>query len=153
MRYRERLHPAAWVWAMAVFVGVGLGISVWPVGARAGMVTAVGACAVLVILLVRSTPEVAVGQGRLRAGRAVISVALIGEVEVLDADRMRRAHGPELDARAYLCLRGWIPTGVLVPLLDPQDPTPYWLISSRHPDRLARALAGEREAGEGAERT
>ena len=66
-----------------------------------------------------------------RAGRARIPVQLLGDPEVLDADGMRRARGPELDARAYLCLRGWIAAGVRVPVLDPRDPAPYWLVSSR----------------------
>jgi len=48
--------------------------------------------------------------------------------------------GPELDARAYLCLRGWIAAGVRVPVLDPRDPAPYWLVSSRRPAELAEAL-------------
>jgi hypothetical protein len=30
---------------------------------------------------------------------------------------------------------------VRVELTDPEDPTPYWLVSSRRPDALARALA------------
>ena len=25
---------------------------------------------------------------------------------------------------------------------DPDDPAPYWLVSTRHPDRLAAALLG-----------
>ncbi len=45
-----------------------------------------------------------------------------------------------LDARAWLLLRGWIPGVVRVRLDDPDDPTPYWLVSSRHPRRLAAAL-------------
>jgi hypothetical protein len=53
---------------------------------------------------------------------------------------MRAARGPELDARAYLCLRGWIAGGVRVPVLDPQDPAPYWLVSSRRPGELAEAV-------------
>jgi hypothetical protein len=28
----------------------------------------------------------------------------------------------------------------LVVLDDPDDPTPYWLVSARHPDRLLAAL-------------
>jgi hypothetical protein len=54
---------------------------------------------------------------------------------------MRQARGPGLDARAFLCLRGWVQTGARVRIDDPQDPTPYWLLSTRHPDRLAAALA------------
>jgi hypothetical protein len=29
---------------------------------------------------------------------------------------------------------------VLVVLDDPDDPTPYWLVSSRHPERVLSAL-------------
>ena len=29
---------------------------------------------------------------------------------------------------------------------DPADPTPYWVVSARHPERLARALLAAREA-------
>jgi hypothetical protein len=29
---------------------------------------------------------------------------------------------------------------VRVPILDPADPAPYWVLSTRHPERLAAAL-------------
>ncbi len=144
MRYSERLHPAGWIWAVAVVMGLGFGLSLWPVGQTVAVATAVLVAAVLLALLIRSTPTVAVADGRLQAGRASIPVALTGEVQVLDPALMRHAHGPDLDARAHLCLRGWIPGGIRVELTDPQDPTPYWLISSRHPERLALALLEER---------
>jgi hypothetical protein len=60
----------------------------------------------------------------------------------LDAESMRAARGRSLDARAYLCIRGWLPQGVKVTLRDPADPTPYWLISSRRPDDFVSALRG-----------
>jgi hypothetical protein len=46
-----------------------------------------------------------------------------------------------LDGRAYLCLRGWISPVVRVELDDPDDPTPYWLVSTRRPAQLVAALA------------
>jgi hypothetical protein len=102
-----------------------------------------GAGAVLVVgvvLLVRTSPRVEVAGGELRAGRAHIPVELLARPEALDAARTRTELGPRLDARAHLCLRGWIPTAVRVEVVDPQDPTPYWLVSTRRPDDLARAL-------------
>ena len=39
-------------------------------------------------------------------------------------------------------LRSWIPTAVRVDLNDPDDPTPYWFISTRKPVELVRALQG-----------
>ena len=48
--------------------------------------------------------------------------------------------GTDADARAYLVTRPYIDRGVLVPIADDSDPTPYWLVSSRRPDALAAAL-------------
>jgi hypothetical protein len=138
--YRERLTPSWWIWACAPGLGFGVALSVAKISISWGAVTALVVTAVLLALLVRSTPSLRVSEGVLTAGRASIPVRLTGPVEVLDAEAMRRAHGPRLDARAHLCLRGWIPTGVRVALSDPQDPTPYWLLSSRRPETLAAAL-------------
>ncbi len=59
----------------------------------------------------------------------------------LDATQTRAELGTRLDARAFLCQRGWIHTAVRVDLVDPLDPTPYWIVSTRHPDDLVAALA------------
>jgi hypothetical protein len=31
---------------------------------------------------------------------------------------------------------------VLLVLDDPEDPTPYWLVSTKHPDKVLAALRG-----------
>ena len=48
--------------------------------------------------------------------------------------------GTRLDARAWLLLRGWLDPVTKIELRDPDDPTPYWLLSTRHPDELAAAV-------------
>ena len=48
--------------------------------------------------------------------------------------------GVDADARAYLLLRPYLKRAVRVEITDPADPTPYWLVSTRHPDRLAEAV-------------
>ena len=50
------------------------------------------------------------------------------------------ALGRQLDPAAYVLHRPWIGPMVLVVLDDPDDPTPYWLVSSRHPGRVLAAL-------------
>jgi len=94
--------------------------------------------------LVAWTPQVLVDGDTLVAGRARVPVQVTGTVTPLDAAALKQAHGPGLDLRAYLCMRGWISTGLRVDITDPQDPTPYWLISSRHPQRLQAALDAAR---------
>lgn len=143
-RYVERLRPAGWVWAFALFIGVGIGLSLSALGSRVGLVSALGSCLVISALLIRTTPVVEVAGGSLRAGTAHVPIALLGAVDVLDAGQMRRALGPGLDARAHLCLRGWIATGVRLTLTDPADPAPYWLVSSRRPEQLAEAVRAAR---------
>jgi hypothetical protein len=54
--------------------------------------------------------------------------------------------GPAADARAYLLLRPYLKRAVKVQITDPADPTPYWLVSSRHPEALAGALNAARTA-------
>ena len=78
----------------------------------------------------------------LYAGPAHISVDLLGPVEPLDAEEARRVHGVDADARAFLFTRPWLKRAVKVPVLDPADRTPYWLLSTRHPRPAGRGPAG-----------
>jgi hypothetical protein len=61
--------------------------------------------------------------------------------EALDAEAARRAAGVEADARAYLLLRPYLTRAVRVQVVDPADPTPYWLVSTRRPRTLAAVLS------------
>jgi hypothetical protein len=75
-----------------------------------------------------------------RAGRAHIEVRHLGAATALDQEATRRQAGVDADARAYLLLRPYLKRAVRVDLTDPADPTPYWLVSTRHPEALAAAL-------------
>ena len=85
--------------------------------------------------------RVAVRDGTLYAGPAHISLDLLGPAEPLDAEETRRVHGVDADARAFLLTRPYLKRSVKVPVEDPADRTPYWLVSTRHPRELAAALA------------
>ncbi|WP_407317627.1 DUF3093 domain-containing protein [Isoptericola halotolerans] len=139
--YRERLLPGPGAWIAAVGLGVIVAVVVLPlaplVAPGAGVLVAAGTIAALVV----TAPVIEVSDGELRAGSAQIPVGLLGPVTpVFSAEEMRVQLGPELDARAYVCLRSWARTGLRVELVDPLDPTPYWLVSTRRPDDLAAAI-------------
>jgi hypothetical protein len=53
---------------------------------------------------------------------------------------MRFARGRDADPAAYLAIKFWSPSGVLVKVNDSRDSTPYWLISSKRANELAAAL-------------
>lgn len=140
--FDERLWvPVTW-WVLAV----ALGVVVWwtfvlatppVIAATAGFVSFTLTAAALWHW---GSAHITVSDQRLRAGRAVIPLHLCAAATPLDAVEARALRGPLADARAYLLLRPYVPTGVRVDLADPQDPTPYWLLSSRRPDELARAV-------------
>jgi hypothetical protein len=67
--------------------------------------------------------------------------AVIADVIPLDAAQKRLLLGQAADPLAFIIQRPWIGGAVQVVLDDPGDPTPYWVISSRHPEALAAALA------------
>jgi DUF3093 family protein len=145
--YDERLRvPLRW-WALAtlfwasVLVAFLVATPVWvAVATTAALVVAGGG-----VLVGYGSARLRVGDGVLVAGRARIPVAELGEAEPLHRESMRLLAGREADVRAYLVLRPYLRRGVRVDVVDRGDPTPYWLLSTRHPDRLAQALASARE--------
>jgi hypothetical protein len=142
--FRERLWPAPWIWAFAAILGVSAALVASPFSDTLAWLVGLVTCALLIVGLIAWTPQVGVEDGFLVAGRARVPLEVVGELTALDAVQLRHAHGPGLDARAYLCMRGWITTGLRVDITDPQDPTPYWLVSSRNPQRLISALDAAR---------
>jgi hypothetical protein len=75
-----------------------------------------------------------------RVGRARLPLDVVDGVDVVARGERRAALGPGLDARAHLAIRSWIPTAVRIHLGDPTDPTPYWVVSTRQPQRLAAEI-------------
>ena len=138
--FRERLWPGPGGWLVAVGLGALVGLVLFPLST--GLAWGVGAVAVVaaVGLTAALTPRVEVAGGELRAGSAHIPLSLLGATTPLSGDGLRSALGPGLDARAYVCLRGWVHSAVRVDITDPADPTPYWIVSTRHPTALAAAL-------------
>ncbi|MGH3473476.1 MAG: DUF3093 domain-containing protein [Aeromicrobium sp.] len=145
--HRERLTaPLSW-WVMVVAFGLVWG---WLLLVATNRPIAIGATVIATVVagsLVWSYGSVVIkaGPDGLRVGSAHLPHVHIGAVEVLATRGFREALGPQADARAWLRTRPYIDAGVLVEVADPSDPTPYWLLSSRHPEALAAAL---RQTGE-----
>lgn len=148
--YAERLRVPLrwWVQGTMLVATLWLALVVAVPGPLAWSVT--GAALALLVAALRGygSPRVVVGDGALRAGRARIEGRHLGLVESLDVEQTRRAAGVEADARAYLVLRPYLSRTVRVQITDPEDPTPYWLVGTRHPDALATAV-GELTRGRG----
>jgi hypothetical protein len=173
--YHERLGvPTSWwllgmaaVLLLATEVVAGFG---WPVAAGIYAVLGGGFAA---MLLSWGRATVSVGDGTLRAGSRALPVAAAGEVTALDAAQTRAMRGPNADPAAFLLLRPYLPLAVYVEVTGGDDGgqdaersgsrsggrggrrrgepgggqrAPYWLIGTRHPERLAAAINSTRPA-------
>lgn len=147
--YREKLWPAPWVFvATALMIPASILVFA-PISMSVGIVTAgvlYGGC---VVLLIVTSPVVRVRDGVLQAGRARIETAVLGEAQGFEGEEARQERGPRLDVRAWLLIRGWVDPVVRIPITDETDPAPYWLVSSRHPQKLAAAINGSRRPASG----
>ena len=145
MTFMERLTPSAWMFAASALLIPGGLLVFLPVSLPVAIVAAVGfftaACAALLI----TAPVIEVDADMLRAGRARLPLRLVSDAVAFRGEEARAERGVRLDARAYLSIRGWVDPVVRVELADPDDPTPYWLVSTRRPDALVEAIrAGRR---------
>jgi hypothetical protein len=138
--YRERLWAAPWLYVATALVIPASLIVFAPINMLVGVVCAVVLYAGCVIGLIVGSPTIELTDDELRAGRAHIERRYLGAAESFDGTEATLQRGRLLDARAWLLIRGWASGVVRVPILDEDDPAPYWLLSSRRPTELARAL-------------
>jgi hypothetical protein len=140
--YRERLWvPLTWwllgaLFVLSVVVAVGAYLRpTW--GLLAGLVS----LAVVVAIFAAASVVIRLEPRELVVGRARVEVRYLAGAIPLDKAAAEHRSGPGADARAFLVMRPYVSGAVEITLDDPDDPVPYWLISSRHPERLGSAIS------------
>jgi hypothetical protein len=96
--------------------------------------------AAILIIWALGRGELAISDDELRIRGAHISLRYISGAVALDTNTLRRVVGREGDPQAFVSIRPWIGPGVQVWLDDVDDPTPYWVLSTRHPARVVGLL-------------
>jgi hypothetical protein len=140
--YRERLLVPVSYWLLAVPSIAFLGAEAWFVagGIIPPITLAVLSLIVAIFLVNWGSATIEVTGGVLRAGRETLPLGEAGEVVALDEEQAALLRGPRADPAAHLFLRPYVKRAVYIGLADPSDGVPYWLISTRHPDRLTAAI-------------
>ncbi|WP_423890817.1 DUF3093 domain-containing protein [Corynebacterium argentoratense] len=112
-----------WLYAPAVILS---GVAVW-------------------VLLSLSSTRVRVEQDPdgtrwLIAGNAQLPHTAVSSTLAVPSTARRNAMGRQLDPAAYVVSHGWVPEMAMFVLDDPEDPTPYWLLSTVDPQALIAAF-------------
>jgi hypothetical protein len=156
--YAERLRTPWWWYPAGAAVGVLLGaefafiIPAW----LTWLPILLSVLLALLVVWRLSSATVRVRGRELVAGDRSLPVSRIVQAIDLSPTELRRVVGRHGDPLAYNFIRSWVGPGVQFVLDDavpdnavPDDavdgeparlPEPYWLISTRHPDRLIAAI-------------
>jgi Protein of unknown function (DUF3093) len=84
--------------------------------------------------------KISIEGGELRVRGAHVSLSYVSGAIALDTLSLRRVVGRDGDPAAFVSIRPWIGPGVQVLLDDVDDPTPYWVISTRRPRQVVELL-------------
>lgn len=138
--YRERLWAAPWLFISTALVIPASLLVFLPINQTVGIIVAIVLYLGCVAGLLLGSPAIAVTDTEFIAGKARLPISIVGEVSGYSAMDARDQRGPQLDARAWLLIRGWIDPVVKVQVLDADDPTPYWIVSTRRPAEVIDAV-------------
>lgn len=138
--YTEKLWPAWWIWVVILGAGGTLALAFAPISVLWSSVVGIIFIIVASILVISSIAKIEVTPERVSVGRASIEREFIGEFSSHRRDDAFFERGRGLNGTAFMCFRGWIDPVVKMEVTDERDATPYWLVSTRHPEKFVAAL-------------
>jgi hypothetical protein len=138
----ERLYLPWWHWLLPLFAAGLLAAEVdmgYP-GVRAWLPYVITIPLTLLLLWRFSSAKVEVRDGELWAGEAHLPLRYAGETQIIPGRFKRQVLGPAFDPAAFALHRSWVGPMVWLQVTDENDPTPYWLVSTRRPEELVAAI-------------
>jgi hypothetical protein len=141
MRYKEVIRAPLWLLAFVYFLFASLALSIWAAFGNSPALIALGALTLyLIYLFFKTELTIKVDEDRLYVGRAWIDRKFVGDVAALDSAQLKVIRTRDADPSAYLAIRFWAGKAVKIQIDDSRDQTPYWLVTSKRPHDLAKAL-------------
>ena len=141
MIFKEVLRPPIWVLAFIYFLLLSLVIAFWAAfDNRVALITFLLATMAIIYISISMRSTITFDGKELRIDLAHIEVKYLSQVENLTPPQMRLLRTRDADPAAFLAIKFWLSTGVKITILDPRDPTPYWLVTSKRGEELAALL-------------
>ena len=127
--------------AFIYFLFLSLVIAVWAAfDNTVALITFITATIAIIYIAFAMRSTITLDGDELRIDRAHIETKYLGKVTILDSEAMRLLRTRDADPAAYLAIKFWTPTGIKIQVIDPRDPTPYWLITSKRGENIAALL-------------
>lgn len=140
MTYRETLRPPTIAIVVIALLAASFGLIVVPLSLGLAAAIALVLAGIVVIIALASSPRIECEGTQLRAGPAQIDAQFFGEIYPLDREATRAEFGSDADLRAWSLHRSYARGSVRIEIIDPRDPTPFWIVCTNRPEELAAVL-------------
>ena len=141
MRFKEVIRAPLWLVAFVYFLFLSMVLSIWAALGNTPALVTFGVLTIwLIFLFFRTALVIQMDESFLYVGQAKIERTYIGSAIALNNAELKLIRTRDADPSAYLAIRFWASKAVKVEVSDNRDTTPYWLISSKNPQRLVEAL-------------
>jgi hypothetical protein len=141
MRFKEVIRAPLWLVAFVYFLFLSMVLSIWAALGNTPALVTFGVLTIwLIFLFFRTALVIHMDESFLYVGQAKIERTYIGSAIALNNAELKLIRTRDADPSAYLAIRFWASKAVKVEVSDDRDATPYWLISSKNPQRLVEAL-------------
>ena len=139
--YFEQISWGIWVWLFVALLCASIYLAIWaPLGNIAALfITLISILGFYYLSLKMQTTTYIQGNF-LYVNEAKIELNFLENAQALNQSEFKRIIGVDADPAAFLAINFWTKTGVKVEVNDKNDPTPYWLISSKRAKELAALL-------------
>ena len=138
--YRERVLPRAFTLLPLLLIPPISYLTFLPFNELLGLGVGIAVVAVTLVSIWFAAPVIEIDEAGLAVGDIQLPLANIGAVTAVPATEAFRERGPELNPMAFRRFQSSVRTMVKVEVLDAEDPTPYWLVSTRNPELVKTAL-------------
>lgn len=142
--YAERVFPSISFLVAGLFLPAALFLVSLPFSLELAFFVAAGSYVSLLAASYLLAPKILLTEDVLQVSRAVISTKHLGSASVVERQDQFSERGQKLSTLAYTRFQIGVKGLVKIEIADESDPTPYWLVATRHPEVLAGYLNAKR---------
>lgn len=142
--YQERLSPSPWLYVALLIAIPSITVLFSAFGLLVlGIVTASIIYLSICLLFHFMSPKIIITEDWFQVGQAKIERKFLGSVESFYDEDAFEQRGRKLDLQSFYVIRAGINPVLKIEIIDPNDTVPYWLVSTRKPDRISEILSSK----------
>lgn len=140
--YFEQISWGIWIWFFVSILCGSIYLAIWaPLGNIPALVVTLISIFGFYYLCLKMQTTTYIQDNFLYVNQAKIDLKFLKNAKALNEVEFQKVIGSDADPAAFLATNFWVKTGVKIEVNDKNDPTPYWLISSRKAVELAKKLS------------